>query len=59
MLASQDGIGYLLMESRFQFRAVDLMTAMILVALVGYATEKLIVGTIEKRTIEKWEVQPY
>jgi len=58
MLASQDGIGYVLMESRFQFRAVDLMTAMILVAIVGYATEKLIVGTIEKRTIEKWEVQP-
>jgi ABC-type nitrate/sulfonate/bicarbonate transport system permease component len=58
MLASQDGIGYLLMESRFQFRAVELMTAMILVAIVGYATEKLIVGTIEKRTIEKWEVQP-
>jgi ABC-type nitrate/sulfonate/bicarbonate transport system permease component len=58
MLASQDGIGYLLMESRFQFRAVDLMTAMILVAIVGYATEKLIVDTIEKRTIEKWEVQP-
>ncbi len=58
MLASQDGIGYLLMESRFQFRAVDLMTAMILVAIVGYATEKVIVDTIEKRTIEKWEVQP-
>lgn len=58
MLASQNGIGYVLMESRFQFRAVDLMTAMILVAIVGYATEKLIVGTIEKRTIEKWEVQP-
>jgi ABC-type nitrate/sulfonate/bicarbonate transport system permease component len=58
MLASQDGIGYVLMESRYQFRAVDLMTAMILVAIVGYATEKLIVGTIERRTIEKWEVQP-
>jgi ABC-type nitrate/sulfonate/bicarbonate transport system permease component len=58
MLASQDGIGYVLMESRFQFRAVDLMTAMILVAIVGYTTEKAIVGTIERRTIEKWEVQP-
>jgi ABC-type nitrate/sulfonate/bicarbonate transport system permease component len=58
MLASQDGIGYVLMESRFQFRAVDLMTAMILVAVVGYTTEKIIVGTIERRTIEKWEVQP-
>jgi len=58
MLASQDGIGYLLMESRFQFRAVDLMTAMVLVAIVGYATERIIVDTIEKRTIEKWEVQP-
>lgn len=58
MLASQDGIGFLLMESRFQFRAVDLMMAMILVAIVGYATEKLIVDTIEKRTIEKWEVRP-
>ena len=58
MLASQDGIGFMLMESRFQFRAVDLMTAMILVSIVGYLTEKLIVDTIEKRTIEKWEVQP-
>ncbi len=58
MLASQDGIGYFLMESRFQFKAVDLMTAMILIAIVGYATEKLIVDTIEKRTLEKWEVQP-
>jgi ABC-type nitrate/sulfonate/bicarbonate transport system permease component len=58
MLASQDGIGYFLMESRFQFKAVDLMTAMILVAIVGYATETLIVDTIEKRTIEKWEVRP-
>jgi ABC-type nitrate/sulfonate/bicarbonate transport system permease component len=58
MLASQDGIGYVLMESRFQFKAVDLMTAMILIAIVGYATEKLLVDTIEKRTLEKWEVQP-
>jgi ABC-type nitrate/sulfonate/bicarbonate transport system permease component len=58
MLASQDGIGYLLMESRFQFKAVDLMTAMILVAIVGYATEAIIVDTIEKRTLEKWEVRP-
>jgi len=57
MLASQDGIGYVLMESRFQFRAVDLMTAMILIAIVGYATEKVIVDTIEKRTLEKWEVK--
>jgi len=32
------------------------MTAMILVAIVGYATEKLIAGTIEKRPIEKREV---
>jgi hypothetical protein len=39
-------------------RAVDLMTAIILVAIVGYVTDKLIAGTIEKRTIEKWEVQP-
>jgi len=58
MLASQDGIGYFLMESRFQFKAVDLMTAMILIAIVGYATEKILIDTIEKRTLEKWEVQP-
>lgn len=57
MLASQDGIGYLLMESRFQFRATDLMMAMIVVSIVGYLTEKLLVGTIERHTIEKWEVQ--
>jgi len=57
MLAAQEGIGFILMESRFLFRAVDLMTAMILISIIGYATEKLIVGTIEKRTTQKWEVQ--
>jgi len=57
ILASQTGIGFVLMESRFLFRAVDLMTAMILVSIVGYATEKFIVSTIERRTIEKWEVR--
>jgi len=57
MLASQSGIGSVLMESRFQFRATDLMMAMILISVVGYATERLIVGTLEKRTTEKWEVK--
>jgi len=57
MLASQTGIGSVLMESRFQFRANDLMMAMILISVVGFATEKLIVGTLEKKTTQKWEVK--
>ena len=57
MLASETGIGFLLMEARFQFRAGDLMMAMILISIVGYTTERLIVGTIERRTIRKWEVK--
>ncbi len=57
MLASPEGIGFMLMEARFQFRAVDLMTAMILISIVGYITELLIVRLVEKRTIEKWEVR--
>ena len=50
MLASQSGIGSILMESRYQFRATDLMMAMILISIVGYITERLIVGTLEKKT---------
>src|SRR5438445_5255893 len=57
MLASQSGIGSILMESRYQFRATDLMMAMILVSIVGYITERVIVGTLEKKTTEKWEVK--
>ena len=57
MLASAEGIGYMLMEARFHFRAVDLMTAMILISIIGYLTELLIVRLIEKRTTEKWEVK--
>jgi|HubBroStandDraft_5_1064220.scaffolds.fasta_scaffold76764_1 NitT/TauT family transport system permease protein len=57
MLASETGIGSVLMESRFQFRANDLMMAMILISIVGYATERLIIGTLEKKTTEKWEVK--
>lgn len=57
MLAAQSGVGFILNESRFLFRAVDLMTVMVLVSVVGFLTEKVIVGTIEKRTIEKWEVK--
>jgi NitT/TauT family transport system permease protein/taurine transport system permease protein len=57
MLASQSGIGSILMESRYQFRATDLMMAMILISVVGYITERLIVGTLERKTTEKWEVK--
>jgi ABC-type nitrate/sulfonate/bicarbonate transport system permease component len=57
MLASQSGIGSVLMESRYQLRATDLMMAMILISIVGYATERLIVGTLEKKTTERWEVK--
>jgi ABC-type nitrate/sulfonate/bicarbonate transport system permease component len=45
------------MESRYQFRATDLMMAMILISIVGYITERLIVGTLEKKTTERWEVK--
>jgi ABC-type nitrate/sulfonate/bicarbonate transport system permease component len=57
MLASQSGIGSILMESRYQFRATDLMMAMILISIVGFITERLIVGTLEKKTTERWEVK--
>lgn len=59
MLASQSGIGSVLMESRYQLRATDLMMAMILISVVGYATERLIVGTLEHKTTEKWEVKVF
>ncbi len=57
MLASPEGIGFMLMQARFQFRAADLMSAMILISIVGYLTELLIVRLVEKRTTEKWEVK--
>jgi ABC-type nitrate/sulfonate/bicarbonate transport system permease component len=59
MLASQSGIGSVLMESRYQLRATDLMMAMILISIVGYATERLIVGTLENKTTERWEVKVF
>jgi ABC-type nitrate/sulfonate/bicarbonate transport system permease component len=57
MLASQSGIGSILMESRYQFRATDLMMAMILISIVGFITERILVGTLEKKTTERWEVK--
>ena len=57
MLASQTGIGSVLTEARYQFRADDLMMAMVLISIVGYVTERLLVGTLEKKTIQKWEVK--
>jgi hypothetical protein len=33
------------------------MMAMILISVVGFITERLIVGTLEKKTTEKWEVR--
>lgn len=56
IIAGSIGVGYLLNEARFFFRTADLMSAMILISIVGYTTERLIVGTLERRTVEKWEV---
>ena len=33
------------------------MMAMVLISIVGYITERLIIGTLERRTTEKWEVK--
>lgn len=55
MLASQSGIGSVLTEARYQFRAADLLMAMILISIIGFLTERLIVGTIEKKTTQKWD----
>jgi ABC-type nitrate/sulfonate/bicarbonate transport system permease component len=57
MLAGQIGIGYVLMQSRLFFRAPDLLSFMIVISVIGYATERIIVGTLEKRTLERWEVK--
>jgi ABC-type nitrate/sulfonate/bicarbonate transport system permease component len=56
MLAAKDGVGFVLMQARYQFRAADLMMAMILISIVGFGTERLIVRTLERRTIAKWDV---
>jgi ABC-type nitrate/sulfonate/bicarbonate transport system permease component len=56
MLAAKTGVGFVLMQARYQFRAADLMMAMILISVVGYGTEKLIVRTLERKTIGKWEI---
>jgi ABC-type nitrate/sulfonate/bicarbonate transport system permease component len=56
MLAAKDGVGFVLMQARYQFRAADLMMAMILISIVGFGTERLIVRTLERRTTEKWNV---
>ena len=58
MLASQAGIGSVLTEARYQFRAADLMMAMILISIIGYITERIIVGSLERRTIQRWDAIP-
>lgn len=57
IVAGQLGIGFLLNEARFYFRADDLLAAMLVISVVGFCMEKLIVGTLERRTVEKWEVR--
>lgn len=55
IVVGQSGVGYILNQSRFLFRTEDLITGMIAVAIIGYATERLVVGTLEKRTLEIWQ----
>lgn len=57
IVAGQLGVGYLLNEARFYFRADDLLAAMLVISVVGFCMEKFIVGTLERRTVEKWEVR--
>lgn len=54
ILISQSGIGFIMNQSRFYFRTADLMTAMIVVAIIGYVSERFIVGTLERRTTKIW-----
>jgi ABC-type nitrate/sulfonate/bicarbonate transport system permease component len=57
ILVGQSGIGYVLNQSRFLFRASDLITTMVITAVIGLITERLLVGTLEKRTVERWQAR--
>ncbi len=54
IIAGQRGIGYILEQSQLYFRAADLMSFMIVISVIGYATQLLIAETLERRTIAKW-----
>lgn len=54
IIAGQRGIGYILEQSQMYFRAADLMSFMIVISVIGYATQLLIAETLERRTIAKW-----
>jgi ABC-type nitrate/sulfonate/bicarbonate transport system permease component len=58
IVVGQSGIGFVLNQSRFLFQTADLLTAMAVVAVVGYASEILVVRMLEKRTIEIWQPAP-
>lgn len=57
MLAAKAGVGFVLMQARYQFQAADLMMTMILISVVGFGTEQLIIRTIERRTVGKWDAK--
>lgn len=59
IVVGQSGIGFVLNQSRFLFQTADLLTAMAVVAVVGYASEILVVRMLEKRTIEIWQPSPH
>ena len=55
MLAAADwGIGYLIDGAR-QFNAVSVMLAGLgIIMIAGFLMEKLLVESLEKRTVQKW-----
>ena len=57
MLAAKTGVGFVLMQARYQFQAADLMMTMILISVVGFGTEQLIIRTLERRTVGKWDAR--
>jgi ABC-type nitrate/sulfonate/bicarbonate transport system permease component len=57
ILVGSSGLGYMLTQSQYFFRSDDLLAVMIVIAIVGYFTEKLLVNTVEKRTTARWERQ--
>ncbi|MFA7437488.1 ABC transporter permease [Castellaniella sp.] len=54
IIAASTGLGYMINNARSILRGDELMVGMVVIAVIGYITEKVIFDYLEKATLDRW-----
>ena len=54
MLGADSGVGYMIFAARQHMATAQMFLGIAIIGMGGYLSERILLGTLERRTVERW-----